>query len=219
MLVDHRDQLSNRRVQTVNRLHRLLAELAPGKTKKGLTALQAKAILASVRPRDVAGKLEDRVERLIETNTPALLAFLVRRTSDPADAADLLGDTLLVIWRRAKALPGDDSEARLWIFGVARRVLANQRRRERRRNALQDLLRDQIAATAREPDTDGIDLAAALRQLPEVDQEIIRLVHWDGFRQAEAARLLGLPEGTVRSRHHRARQQLRGMLEGFITAR
>lgn len=56
MLVDHRDQLSNRRVQTVNRLHRLLAELAPGKTKKDLTALQAKAILASVRPRDVAGK-------------------------------------------------------------------------------------------------------------------------------------------------------------------
>ena len=56
MLVDHRDQLSSRRVQTVNRLHRLLAELAPGQTKKDLTAPQAKAILASVRPRDVAGK-------------------------------------------------------------------------------------------------------------------------------------------------------------------
>ncbi|MGH8939751.1 MAG: IS110 family transposase, partial [Actinomycetes bacterium] len=56
MLVDHRDQLSSRRVQTVNRLHRLLAELAPGKTKKDLTALQAKALLASARPRDVAGK-------------------------------------------------------------------------------------------------------------------------------------------------------------------
>lgn len=56
MLVDHRDQLSSRRVQTVNRLHRLLAELTPGKAKKDLTAPQAKAILASVRPRDVAGK-------------------------------------------------------------------------------------------------------------------------------------------------------------------
>ncbi|WP_225914766.1 IS110 family transposase [Nocardioides jiangsuensis] len=56
MLVDHRDQLSSRRVQTVNRLHRLLAELTPGKAKKDLTALQARAILASVRPRDVAGK-------------------------------------------------------------------------------------------------------------------------------------------------------------------
>ena len=61
MLVDHRDQLSSRRVQTVNRLHRLLAELTPGKAKKDLTALQAKAILASVRPRDVAGKTRRRL--------------------------------------------------------------------------------------------------------------------------------------------------------------
>jgi transposase len=61
MLVDHRDQLSSRRVQTVNRLHRLLAELAPGKTKKDLTALQAKEILASVRPRDIAGKTRRQV--------------------------------------------------------------------------------------------------------------------------------------------------------------
>ncbi len=61
MLVDHRDQLSSRRVQTVNRLHRLLAELTPGKAKKDLTALQAKAILARVRPRDVAGKTRRQV--------------------------------------------------------------------------------------------------------------------------------------------------------------
>lgn len=45
MLKDYRDQLSSRRVATVNRLHRLLAELTPGKGKKDLTALQAKAIL------------------------------------------------------------------------------------------------------------------------------------------------------------------------------
>jgi transposase len=61
MLVDHRDQLSSRRVQTVNRLHRLLAELTPGTAKKDLTALQAKTILASVRPRDVAGKTRRQV--------------------------------------------------------------------------------------------------------------------------------------------------------------
>ena len=61
MLVDHRDQLSNQRVATVNRLHALLAELTPGQAKKDLTALQAKAILASVRPRDVVGKTRRRV--------------------------------------------------------------------------------------------------------------------------------------------------------------
>jgi len=61
MLVDHRDQLANQRVATVNRLHRLLAELVPGQAKKDMTALQAKAVLARVRPRDVAGKTRRRV--------------------------------------------------------------------------------------------------------------------------------------------------------------
>jgi transposase len=61
LLVDHRDQLSNQRVATVNRLQRLLAELTPGKAKKDITALHAKAILASVRPRDVVGKTRRRV--------------------------------------------------------------------------------------------------------------------------------------------------------------
>jgi transposase len=56
MLVDRREELTKRRIQAVNRLQRLLAELAPGKVKKDITALQAKAILSAVRPRDVVGK-------------------------------------------------------------------------------------------------------------------------------------------------------------------
>ena len=61
MLSDRREELTRLRVQTVNRLHRLLAELVPGTAKKDLTALQAKAILASVRPRDIAGKTRRRI--------------------------------------------------------------------------------------------------------------------------------------------------------------
>ena len=61
MLCDRREELTRLRVQTVNRLQRLLAELVPGTTKKDLTALQAKAILASVRPRDVAGKTRRKI--------------------------------------------------------------------------------------------------------------------------------------------------------------
>ncbi len=56
MLTDRREALSRRRVQTVNRLHALLAELLPGQAKKDITPLQAKAMLARVRPRDIAGK-------------------------------------------------------------------------------------------------------------------------------------------------------------------
>jgi transposase len=61
LLVDRRDELSRRRVQALNRLHRLLAELIAGGAKKDLTPLQAKALLASVRPRDVAGRTRRRM--------------------------------------------------------------------------------------------------------------------------------------------------------------
>src|SRR6187200_3004363 len=57
MLADRRDELSKTRVQAANRLHRLLAELVPGQGKKNITTGQAKTILATVRPRDVAGKV------------------------------------------------------------------------------------------------------------------------------------------------------------------
>jgi transposase len=68
MLVDRRDALSRRRVQTVGRLQALLAELLPGQAKKDITTGQAKTMLASVRPRDVAGKTRRRiaVEELAE---------------------------------------------------------------------------------------------------------------------------------------------------------
>ena len=61
MLADRREALTRRRVQTVDRLQALLAELLPGQAKKDITALQAKAMLASVRPRDVAGKTRRRI--------------------------------------------------------------------------------------------------------------------------------------------------------------
>ena len=68
MLGDRREELTRARVQTVNRLHRLLSELVPGQAKKDITTGQAKAILATVRPRDVAGKTRRRLaaEQLAE---------------------------------------------------------------------------------------------------------------------------------------------------------
>jgi transposase len=61
MLTDRRDELTRLRVQTINRIQRLLSELLPGQGKRDLTALQAKAILATVRPRDIAGKTRRRI--------------------------------------------------------------------------------------------------------------------------------------------------------------
>jgi transposase len=96
MLADRREELTRQRVQTVNRLHRLLSELIPGKSKKDITALQAKAILASIRPRDLAGKTRRRlateqltelvaVETKIKASTKELKAMVLARGSNLMD--------------------------------------------------------------------------------------------------------------------------------------
>jgi transposase len=111
MLADRREELTSQRVQTVNRLQRLLCELTPGKAKRDITALQARAILASVRPRDLAGKTRRRlaveqltelvaVEKKIKALTKELKSMVVARGSTlmelpgvgPVVAARILAD-------------------------------------------------------------------------------------------------------------------------------
>lgn len=152
-----------------------------------------------------------RAEAVVRRESPALLKYFERRCS-PDDAPDLLGETLLVTWRRISAMPVDDEEARMWLFGVARRVLATSRRSGIRRQALVDRMRDEVAArpTTRTEEHDA--LHAALSELPEIDAEIIRLIHWDGFSLTEIAQHLNRPAGTIRSRYSRARAALRAAL-------
>jgi transposase len=96
MLADRREELTRQRVQTVNRLQRLLSELTPGQAKKDITAPQAKAILATVRPRDIAGKTRRRlaadqltelvaVEKKIKASTSELKAMVQARGSTLMD--------------------------------------------------------------------------------------------------------------------------------------
>jgi transposase len=111
MLVDRRAELTRTRIQTVNRLQRLLAEVTPGKAKRDITVLQAKAILASVRPRDLAGKTRRRlaaeqlselvaVDKKIKALTKELKAMVVASGSrlmdlpgvGPVVAARVLAD-------------------------------------------------------------------------------------------------------------------------------
>lgn len=156
----------------------------------------------------------DRLRDAIEDNVPALLAYFVRRVDSADDAADLLSDTLLVLWRREDALPTDATEVRMWMFGIARNVLTSHKRTHRRRSALHDRLLSTLIASdgGAAVESEYADVRAALSSLDDTDREIIRLTFWDGFSQAEVARLLSMPEGTVRSRTHRARQQLRQRL-------
>src|SRR6476659_8041580 len=96
MLTDRREALTRRRVQTVDRLQALLAELLPGQAKRDITTGQAKAMLASVRPRDIAGKTRRRiaaeelaelvaVEAKIKKATAELKAMVLERDSHLMD--------------------------------------------------------------------------------------------------------------------------------------
>lgn len=154
-----------------------------------------------------------QVEALAQELAPDLLSYFLRRVGDPADAADLLGDTLLVLCRRPKSIPADPTEARLWAFGIARKTLSGRRRTHRRRTALQERLRNELTLDhAGAPPESSARLHAALAALDEFDREIIRLLHWEGFSQAEIATILHRPAGTIRSRYTRARAVLRVQL-------
>jgi RNA polymerase sigma-70 factor (ECF subfamily) len=154
------------------------------------------------------------LEDAVAANSRDLLAYLQRRTGHPEDAADLLGDVLLVAWRRAQSLPADALEARLWLFGIASRTVLNHRRARRRRSAAIDRLRDDILTTQRaEPESaDAEDVRAAVAALPTREAELVRLIHWEGFSIAEAAAITHTNASTARSRYASARTRLRTAL-------
>jgi RNA polymerase sigma factor (sigma-70 family) len=153
-----------------------------------------------------------RFEDLFHANYPAVRGYALRRTSREA-AQDAVAETFLVAWRRLDDVPADPLP---WLFGVARRVLANQRRAAGRSAAL---LRH-IGATGIPAATAGPDEAvgeaelvrAALASLPERDREALMLVAWHGLSGARAARAAGCTTAAFGVRLHRARRRLAARL-------
>jgi RNA polymerase sigma-70 factor (ECF subfamily) len=157
-------------------------------------------------------------EALFTRTSQAVLAYLVRRVDDPADAADLLAEVYLVAWRRLEQVPVGD-QGRLWLYGVARRVVSNHRRGQARRRQLADRLREHLQSTsmpAHEPSDEEARIHAALDQLSPTDKEILRLTAWEGLGAHEAAVVLGIGSDAARARLARARQRLRGVLTGVV---
>jgi len=95
MLCDRREELTRLRVQTVNRLQRLLAELVPARAKKDLTALQAKAILATVRPHDIAGKTRRRIAAEELADLVAVEAKMKKATAELTVLVNTRGSRLM----------------------------------------------------------------------------------------------------------------------------
>jgi RNA polymerase sigma-70 factor (ECF subfamily) len=156
----------------------------------------------------------DRFEAAYRELYAPICGYVLRRVREPEDAAEAIAETFATLWRRFDNCPRGD-ELRPWLFGVARRVVANQRRGERRRTALGERLVaniDRASAHANGAVDDTTALTRAFASLSDSDRELLSLVAWEGLTRDELAVTLGTSRAVVRLRLHRARKRLRDAL-------
>lgn len=152
------------------------------------------------------------VRDALEASAADLLAYLERRIGRQ-DAPDILSELMVVAFRRASSVPVRPLEARMWLFGIARNLVLNAERADRRRLRLVDRLRALPDGSAARASDDGADVRDAVQRLGTETAELVRLVHWEGFSIAEAASILDISASTARGRYQRAKAQLRAELE------
>ena len=162
--------------------------------------------------RRVAAESRDAFAELYRRHSPWLHARLRHRCSDPAVVADALQDTFVAVWRSAERYRGT-GDVGAWMWGIAIRRLIGVLRRQPRTSA--PTAEEQAAVSAEElvlAGTEHGDLAGALRQLSPELRAVVQATILDGLTTREAAKLLGIPAGTVKTRMMRARSELRGAL-------
>jgi RNA polymerase sigma factor (sigma-70 family) len=155
----------------------------------------------------------ERFEALFERCHPQVRGYVLRRAPQ-AIVEDVVSETFLVAWR---ALDGVPAEPLPWLYGVARRTLANHRRGHLRSVALSArLARTLVAPPEREgPVSEEVEprLRDALLALTVREREALLLVAWEGLSPAQAASALGCSSAAFRVRLHRARGHLARLLE------
>jgi RNA polymerase sigma-70 factor, ECF subfamily len=143
----------------------------------------------------------------------ALLAYFARRIEPQEDAAILFNELLLVVWRRAASAPSDPEDVRMWMFGIARKLVLGHHRSRRRQRAVAERLREELSVRPPEQASDeSLAVRQAIQALPGPQRELVRLIHWDGFSITEAAKITGVGASTARSRYFLARRRLAAQL-------
>jgi len=169
----------------------------------------------------VAGGDMGALRLLYDRHAPWLSARLTRRCNNPETVADVLQDTFVALWKGAEGWRGD-GEVAAWLWGIAIRRLVSRLRG--RREALVLPLEEVAAARAPEPSAEEMlllgleygDVGAALQRLSPEMRAVVQATVLDGLSTREAARLLGIPANTVKTRLHRAKAHLRrNLTEGM----
>ncbi len=178
-------------------------------------------------PDDQRRHREHRFAALYQAYYRPIMAYAVRRVAPAEDAADVVADVFTTAWRRIGELPEAPAD-RLWLYGVAQRVIAGRRRSARRLFHLTARLRADVGT--RQPgqlapgqpgpgqpgpgqpglrDAISDRVVAALDRLPVREREALQLVLWEELSHAEAAQVLGCSANAVAIRVHRAKTRLR----------
>jgi RNA polymerase sigma-70 factor (ECF subfamily) len=151
-----------------------------------------------------------RLAALWDAHAVRVQAYALRHT-DPDTAQDVLSETFLVAWRRIDDVP---EPALPWLLVVARNLVRNAERAQRRRRVLTDEL-TYLQAAAPLPDgapealaTERDALLRGLAALTDREREAVLLVAWDGLSPAAAAKVAGCTLATFHVRLHRARRRL-----------
>ena len=153
-----------------------------------------------------------RFRAVYDANYHHVLGYALRRTATREDAEDVVAETFLTAWRRLERLP-DGECARPWLYGIARKVLANQRRGDVRRARLEGRV---SGFAVQQPSNTADEVAAvtaAFARLSDDDREVLALTAWEELDAGDIATVLGCSRNAARIRLHRARRRLAHELE------
>jgi RNA polymerase sigma-70 factor (ECF subfamily) len=159
-----------------------------------------------------ARRRRELFDALFREHVAGIGSYCRWRSLSFADAEDAVAEVFMIAWRRLDDVP-TGTDARLWLYGTARRVLANQARGNVRRGKLTEKLSAQPARLETDDDPLAVRVHEALAALDAGDREILLLAEWEGLTAAEIATVLHRPPVTVRVRLHRVRGRFRAAFE------
>ena len=177
-----------------------------------MTVTDDETLLAGLR----AGR-PDAARALYASYGAGVYAFAHRRTSDPDLSREIVQDVMLSVWRAAPRFDDDRGNLRSWVFQIARNATIDAGRRRRSRPSLVAFgaVAEQCASAP-----DDIDrlfrnwmIMSAMDRLPEEHRAVMELVYLQQRKVAEAAVILGVPEGTIKSRCFYALKNLRSSFD------
>ncbi len=157
---------------------------------------------------------ETQMREVYDRHAGELYGYALRKLGDEGGAQDLVQEVFLRAWQRSYSYRPDRGPVRGWLFGIARRLAADEARRSAERPALGHDLdqlpgdRDELARLE-----DRIVLIEALARLGDHHRTVLLLVVLEGRSLAEAGEALGVPVGTVKSRLFYALKALRVVAE------